>query len=280
MASTIIDSSIIPFDPARMRRTVLEMAYAGSTVHIACAFSIIELLTVLYRHHLRYPGNDPRAEGRDYLVLSKGHGVMALYACLREIGLLPQADLDAYFSDGSRLHGLCEWKVPGCEVSSGSLGHGLPVAVGIALGLARRGRCGQRVCCIAGDGEMNEGTMWESMLFAAHHRLENLVVIVDANGFQAMDATSRVVGLEPLVEKFRAFGFVAVECDGHDTVALARVLRFVMTDCREQKPRAVIARTVKGKGVSFMEGNNAWHYLRLDAAAVTRALHELEVDDA
>jgi len=267
-------------DPTRLRRHIVDMAFAGQSVHLGCAFSIVEILSVLYSGLLRYDPEAPEDPNRDYLILSKGHGVMALYACLREIGWLPQADLDAYFSDGSRLHGLCEWKVPGCEVSSGSLGHGLPVAVGIALGLVWRGRGGQRVCCVAGDGEMNEGTMWESMLFAAHHRLENLVVIVDANGYQAMDATSQVVGLEPLVEKFRAFGFVAEECDGHDTVALESVLRFVMTDCREQKPRAVIARTVKGKGVSFMEGNNAWHYLRLDAAAVTRALHELEVDDA
>ena len=139
MTSIISDHSIIRFDPARMRRTVLEMAYAGSTVHIACAFSIIELLTVLYRHYLRYPGNDPRAEGRDYLVLSKGHGVMAQYACMHELGWLEDSHIQSYFKDGTDLKGLSDSRVVGLEVTSGSLGHGFSVGVGIALGLKRKG---------------------------------------------------------------------------------------------------------------------------------------------
>ncbi|HEX4509398.1 MAG TPA: hypothetical protein VH328_04940, partial [Burkholderiaceae bacterium] len=127
------------FDPARLRRTVLEMAQAGSTVHIGCAFSIIELLAVLYRNHLRYPGNDPRAAGRDYLVLSKGHGVMAQYACMRERGWLDDADVAHYFGDGTALKGLSDSRVAGLEVTSGSLGHGFSVGVGIAAGLKRLG---------------------------------------------------------------------------------------------------------------------------------------------
>jgi transketolase len=224
---------------------------------------------------LRYDPDDPGHPDRDYLVLSKGHGVMALYACMREVGWIGVQDISSYLADGSRLHGLCEAGVPGCEVTSGSLGHGLPVAVGIALGLVRRGRAGQRVYCIVGDGEMNEGTMWESLLFAAHHRLANLVVIVDANGHQAMDATAHVIALEPLAEKFRAFGFVTAECDGHDTASLEACLRSMTTGCGARRPRAVVARTVKGKGVGFMEGDNAWHYLRLDATTAARALREL-----
>lgn len=265
------------FDPRTLRRHIIDMALAGRSVHVGCAFSIVEILSVLYSSLLRYNPDDPGHPDRDYLVLSKGHGVMALYACMREIGWIGAQDVFAYLADGSRLHGLCEAGVPGCEVTSGSLGHGLPVAVGIALGLVRRGRAGQRVYCIVGDGEMNEGTMWESLLFAAHHRLANLVVIVDANGHQAMDATAHVIAMEPLAEKFRAFGFVTAECDGHDTASLEACLRSMTTGCGERRPRAVVARTVKGKGVGFMEGDNAWHYLRLDATTAARALPELGV---
>lgn len=263
------------FDPRTLRRHIIEMALAGRSVHVGCAFSLVEILSVLHASLLRYDPDAPGHPDRDYLVLSKGHGVMALYACLREIGWVDEHDISAYLADGSRLHGLCEAGVVGCEATSGSLGHGLPVAVGIALGLVRRGRSGQRVYCIVGDGEMNEGPMWESLLFAAHHGLANLVVIVDANGYQAMDATARVIAMEPLAEKFRAFGFVTAECDGHDTASLEACLRSVTAGCDEPRPRAVVARTVKGKGVSFMEGDNTWHYLRLDAAAAALALREL-----
>ena len=162
------NSSDQRFAPARMRRTVLEIAYAGSTVHIACAFSIIELMTVLYRSHLRSPGNDPRAEGRDCLVLSKGHGVMAQYACKHELGWLVDADIQGYFKDGSDLKGLSDSRVPGLEVTSGSLGHGFSVGVGIALGLKFKGT-DQKVYAILGDGELNEGPIWEGALVATHH---------------------------------------------------------------------------------------------------------------
>ena len=158
-----------PFYPPRLRKTVLEMARAGSTVHIACAFSIIELLAVLYRNHLRYPGNDPSSAGRDYFVLSKGHGVMAQYACMRELGWLDDdRHIYGYFSDGSELKGLSDSRVTGLEVTSGSLGHGFSVGVGIALGLQRRGT-DQKVYALVGDGELNEGAIWEGLLVSAHH---------------------------------------------------------------------------------------------------------------
>jgi transketolase len=268
-----MDSSMISFDPSRMRHTVLEMAYAGSTVHIACAFSIIELLTVLYRHHLRYPGNDPRADDRDYLVLSKGHGVMAQYACMHELGWLDDSHIQGYFKDGSDLKGLSDSRVPGLEVTSGSLGHGFSVGVGIAMGLKRKAT-DQRVFAIVGDGELNEGPIWEGALVAAHHKLNNLMLIVDKNGFQAMGTTDDVLALGDLSAKFSSFGFETLEVDGHDERAIDNAIRQLWAT-GPLKPKALIATTVKGKGVSFMESINLWHYTRLDSESFAQAVSEL-----
>lgn len=261
------------FAPARMRRTVLEMAYAGSTVHIACAFSIIELVTVLYRGHLRYPGNDPRAEGRDYLVLSKGHGVMAQYACMRELNWLDDSHVQGYFKDGSDLKGLSDSRVPGLEVTSGSLGHGFSVGVGIAMGLQRKGT-DQKVYAIVGDGELNEGPIWEGALVAAHHKMDNLMLIVDKNGFQAMGTTDDVLALGDLSTKFTSFGFETLEVDGHDEDAVDAAIRQLWTT-GSGKPKALIARTVKGKGVPFMESENRWHYTRLNPQTFAEAIDAL-----
>jgi transketolase len=250
------------------------MAFAGSTVHIACAFSIVEILAVLYRNHLRYPDNDPLATQRDYLVLSKGHGVMAQYACLYEKGWLPKSDLENYFSDGSRLKGLSDVHVTGCEVTSGSLGHGLSVGVGMALA-AKLSGTPQYCYAVVGDGEMNEGPMWEAMLFAKHRQLDNLIVIVDENGFQAMGKTSEVLHLGDLQQKFSAFGFEAVTIDGHDEAELEETLTKLKNN-KDGTPKAIIARTVKGKGVSFMENANFWHYTRLTEETFGLAMAELE----
>jgi transketolase len=266
------------FSPARMRRSVLEMAYAGSTVHIACAFSIIELLTVLYRCHLRYPGNDPRAEGRDFLVLSKGHGVMAQYACMLELGWLDDSHVKSYFKDGSDLKGLSDSRVPGLEVTSGSLGHGFSVGVGIAMGLRRLGT-DQKVYAIVGDGELNEGPIWEGSLVSAHHKLDNLMLIVDKNGFQAMGATDDVLAMGDLSAKFESFGFQAIEVDGHDEAAVDAAIRKLWAT-GAGKPKALIARTVKGKGVPFMEADNRWHYTRLNAQTFAEAVEALGLEGA
>ncbi len=261
------------FEPARMRRTVLEMAYAGSTVHIGCAFSIIELLTVLYRSHLHYPGNEPRAEGRDYLVLSKGHGVMAQYACMRELGWLDDTHIQGYFKDGSQLKGLSDSRVPGLEVTSGSLGHGFSVGVGIAMGLQRKG-ADQKVYAVVGDGELNEGPIWEGALVAAHHKMDKLMLIVDKNGFQAMGTTDDVLALGDLSAKFTSFGFETLEVDGHDEVAIDAAIRQLWATS-PGKPKALIAATVKGKGVPFMESDNRWHYTRLNADTFEQAINAL-----
>lgn len=260
-----------PFHPARLRKTVLDMAYAGSTVHIGCAFSIIELLAVLYRSYLRYPDNNPQSPARDYLVLSKGHGVMAQYACMLELGWLDEKrHIRGYFSDGSDLKGLSDSRIPGLEVTSGSLGHGFSVAVGLAWGLKQRGT-DQKVFCLVGDGEMNEGPIWEGMLFAAHHHLNNLVLIVDQNGYQAMGTTDEVLALGSLSAKFQSFDFETIELDGHDELAIDAGIQQLLASSSAQ-PKAIVANTVKGKGVPFMEGDNRWHYTRLNADTYAAAL--------
>jgi len=263
-------SSFSRFDPATLRRTVLDMAYAGATVHIGCAFSIIELLAVLYRNHLRYPGNDPDAAGRDYLVLSKGHGVMAQYACMREQGWLKESAISGYFSDGSDLKGLSDSRVPGLEVTSGSLGHGFSVGVGMAMGAKLR-KTDQKTYVLVGDGEINEGPIWEGALFAGHHKLSNFMTIVDENGFQAMGKTNEVLDLGAIEAKFASFGFEAMTVDGHDEIAIDAAIR-KLWESPSRAPKALIARTVKGKGVPFMEHNNIWHYTRLNAETYAQAI--------
>jgi transketolase len=261
------------FNASHIRKTVLDMAYAGSTVHIGCAFSIVELLAVLYRKHLRLDKTNPQAPDRDYLVLSKGHGVMAQYACLHELGWLNDHDLEQYFKDGTRLKGLADAHVPGIEATTGSLGHGMSVGVGLALG-AKLKSTDQRCYILLGDGELNEGSIWEAAMFAAHFKLSNLIVIIDENGFQAMGRTDEVMNMGSIKNKFLAFGFDAIDIDGHDETAIDHAYD-EMKYRHNDKPKAIVARTIKGKGVSFMENDNIWHYTRLTADSYERAVQEV-----
>lgn len=258
------------FNANHIRKVILDMAYSGATVHIGCAFSIVELLAVLYRNHLQFDAANPALTTRDHMVLSKGHGVMAQYACLHELGVLTDDDIARYFKDGTRLKGLADAHVPGVEATTGSLGHGLSVATGLALA-AKLNKTSQTCYALVGDGELNEGAIWEAALFASHFKLDNLVVIVDKNGFQAMGSTDEVMSLGNIEEKFRAFGFDAITIDGHDEVAIDAAYTRMKAE-RNGKPKAIVATTVKGKGVSFMENNNLWHYTRL-----TRETHEQAV---
>jgi transketolase len=260
-------------DPRSLRRAILGLAYRGQTAHVGCALSLVEILAVLYRNHLRFGPLGPRDPERDYLLLSKGHGVMAQYACLRELGWLEDADIERYFRDGSKLHGLAHSHVPGLEVTSGSLGHGLSIAVGLALGCRRR-QSKQRVFVIVGDGELNAGPIWEACLLAAHQRLSNLIVIVDANGHQALGRIDDVLRLGSITRKFAAFEWVTAETDGHDEAVLSDCLRRLVED-ESPAPRALVARTVKGRGISFMENDNSWHYGRLNAASYEAGIMEL-----
>lgn len=257
-----------------IRRTILEIALSGQTVHIPSAFSIVELVKILHQRFLKYPENNARSEARDYLVLSKGHGVMALYPIIMARGWVQQSDLDDYFKDGSRLPGLCEAVIPGCEANTGSLGQGVGVAVGLALAAKLR-RSDQFSVCITGDGELNEGSAFESLSFAGHHRLGNFICIVDLNGFQAMGETSSVIAQDRLDLLFEALGFEVLAINGHDENAIEQALAVVRNTVRT-KPLAILAETVKGKGLSFMEKDNTWHYKRLDEASFRAAITELE----
>ena len=277
MIQILPDASTHSLDCRQLRKTVLDMAYAGATVHIGCAFSIIELLAVMYRKHLRYPGNKPRAADRDFLVLSKGHGVMAQYACMHAKGWLPDSDISNYFSDGSRLKGLSDSRVEGLEVTSGSLGHGFSVGVGLALASKLR-QSQQKTYVIVGDGELNEGPIWEGALFATHHQLDNFMVVVDENGFQAMGTTNQVMHLGSIKKKFESFGFEAFDVDGHNEAAIDNAITNLWAS-KTTLPKALIAKTVKGKGVSFMENNNVWHYTRLNLDTYTRAINEVMQGD-
>jgi transketolase len=199
---------------------------------------------------------------------------MAQYACMYELGWLTDKDIDNYFGNGTILKGLSDAHVPGLEVTSGSLGHGLSVGVGIALA-SKMKETGQRCFAIVGDGEINEGSIWEALLFASHFQLSNLLVIVDANGYQAMGSTQEVMNLGQIADKFRAFGFDCREVNGHDETALDQTLKELL-ELSSPCPKAIVAHTVKGKGVSFMEDNNVWHYSRLNREIYAQAKAELE----
>ncbi len=199
---------------------------------------------------------------------------MAQYACLRELGWLDDADLENYLKDGTLLTGECDAHVPGLEVSSGSLGHGFNVGLGLALAMKRQGT-DRRVYVILGDGECNEGSIWEGLLFAAQQKLSNLLVIVDANGFQGLGRTSDILNLENLQEKFSAFGFETLSVNGHDETALHEAITKLVASSHTG-PRAIIARTIKGYGISFMQDSNAWHYKSLTPETYEAALRELE----
>ena len=251
--------------PKHLREVILRMAHTGQSAHVGCALSLVEIVSVLYGGLV--------SQG-DRVVLSKGHGVMALYAALSEMGVIPRDWVERYMAPDVPLKGACEEDIPGLEVTSGSLGHGFPIAAGIAKGMKLAQKPGH-VYVIAGDGEMNEGSMWEAALFCAHHKLNNLTLIIDANGLQAMGRSEDILGLEPLVPKLSAFGFIAAECDGHDMGALRRHLLF-----RSNKPKALVARTKKGAGVSFMEDTNDWHYRRVTTDVLALALEEVRRGDA
>jgi transketolase len=257
-----------------IREKILRMAFLGQSVHIPSAFSVVEILDWVFESHISTATKPLMGGGEgDRLVLSKGHGVMALYAILALNEIIAETHLENYFSDGSLLPGLCESRIPGCEVNSGSLGQGLSVAVGMALG-AKKLSQDNRFFVVVGDGELNEGSIWEAFAFAVHNKLSNLTIIVDANGFQALGSTREVMNLTPLVQKCASFGLKTVEADGHSKESMRKAFAEVTSDS-DDSPQLIVAHTVKGKGISFMESENSWHYRRLDEPTYKRALKEL-----
>jgi transketolase len=244
---------------ARLR--LLRMHYEAGVGHIGGNLSALDAMLLVHHRVLR-PG--------DTFVLSKGHAAGALYVTLWSLGRLSDEDLASFHRDGSRLAGHPDtgWH-PGIVFSTGSLGHGLPLSAGLALGKRLRGEAG-RIFCLTSDGEWEEGSSWEALMFAVHHRLTNLVVMIDANGLQGFGTTRGVASLEPLAARFRGFGASPVEADGHDAVAMEQVIANAAG-----APAVVILRTVKGHGVSFMEGQIEWHYLPLTAELFGKAVAEI-----
>ena len=263
----------------QVRARVVEMSHAGEAAHLASALSCVDILVAAYFAVLDVDPARPDAPGRDRFIFSKGHAVAALYATLAYRGFFPLAELAQYNRAGARLpEHPAPRCVPGLELATGSLGHGLPQGLGMALGLRLQGlgsppkRGGGRVFVLLSDGECNEGTVWEAALLAPAQKLGGLMAIVDANGWQATDRTASILALEPLAAKWEAFGWRVREVDGHDSQALVEAL----SDFHPERPSAVIARTTKGKGVSFMEDDNNWHYRIPNAAEVAAARAELE----
>jgi transketolase len=254
-----------------IRRLVLEQSKRAHVGHIGSCLSVADILAVLADEVLR--GRQPDDPGRDRFVLSKGHAALALYAALHLIGQLSRERLETFCTDGASLGTHPEHVVPGIDFSTGSLGQGLSIGCGSALA-ARLARDRRRTFVLASDAECNEGSLWEAVMFAAHHRLGNLVAIVDVNGQQALGYTDDVLSLSPLDARWRAFGWDVHEVDGHDVGALAAELSRLDPD--GGKPHVILARTTFGKGVSYMEQKIEWHYWPMSDEQYSIAISELE----
>jgi transketolase len=259
------------------RRTITEMVIAAGRGHVGSAFSLVEMLLVLYKRVLRVDAKNPHWADRDRLILSKGHGCMALYPILADLGFFPKEQLNLYCKAKGILGGHPEHlKIPGVEASTGALGHGLSIGIGMALAARLDGKS-YRTYVIVGDGECDEGSIWEGALSAAKHKLSSLTVLVDYNKQQSYGDVAAVLPLEPFTDKWRAFGFEVHEADMDYPSRLEEILSRPPVD----KPRVVICHTVKGKGISFMERNLTWHHKgKLTPEEIAGIFKELESDDA
>jgi len=258
-----------------IRRHALHMVHRVNSSHIGSCLSMADILGVLYTAAMRLDPVSPTWPQRDRFLLSKGHAAAAVYATVALRGYLEPEALEKYGTDGSELMAHVSHKVPGVEFSTGSLGHGLPFGVGKALA-AKLGGHDWRVFVMLGDGEMDEGSNWEALMFAAHHKLDNLVAIIDYNNLQSLTTVAETLALEPLEEKLRAFGCAVREVDGHDHAALHEHLRALPWE--PGKASVLIARTTKGKGVSYMENRVEWHYRAPNKDLLAQALAEIEKD--
>jgi transketolase len=259
----------------QLRKTIIRSVQAGNRGHIGSAFSLVEVLRVLYDDILKYDASNPRWPGRDRCILSKGHGCLALYAVLADRGFFPESELWKFCKPEGILGGHPEYgKVPGVEASTGSLGHGLSIGIGMALN-ARFDGGAQRVFVVISDGESNEGSVWEAALCASKHKLDHLVVLLDYNKQQSYGTTYEVLDLDPLPDKWKAFGFAVKEVDGHSVTALRQAL--LETPFEPGKPSIIICHTIKGKGVSFVENNLNWHHkTKISEEEARSLLAELE----
>lgn len=241
-----------------LRITIVKTICKSGGGHIAASLSIVEILVVLYWYILNIDPLNPKDPNRDRFVLSKGHAAVALYAVLAEKGFFNKQHLETFGKRGTILGGHPDMhKVPGVEASTGALGHGFPFGVGIALA-AKMDKKNYCVFIVLGDGECQEGSVWEAALFASQHKLDNLIATIDSNKLQAIDRLDNIVSLDPLVDKWKAFGWEVREVDGHSVSELLNVYRSI--PFASGKPNLIIAHTIKGKGVSFMENSPIWHY--------------------
>jgi len=258
----------------RIRRHAVEMTHCGNSSHVGSMLSIADILAVLYGSILHVDPSNPRWSERDRFILSKGHAGASVYATLAECGFMSVEKLKSHYQDGSDLSGHVSHKgIPGVELSTGSLGHGLSVACGMAFKL-KQDKEKSRVVVVMSDGECDEGSNWEAILFASHHKLNNLTSVVDYNKLQSIKSTEETMALEPFADKWRAFGWHVEEVDGHDHKQLHTAL--TMEAAGKGKPKCILAHTTKGKGVSFMENNVLWHYRSPKGEEYESAVAELE----
>lgn len=258
----------------KIRIHALRMTSSGGSSHIGSIFSIADILAVLYGKILRYRSVNPKWEDRDRFILSKGHAGAGVYAALAESGFFDISKLTTHYQDGSDLSGHVSHKgISGVELSTGSLGHGLSVAAGMAL-RAKFDEMGHRVFVLMSDGENDEGSNWEAAMFASHHNLSNLTIIIDYNKLQSIGSIDDTLRLEPFRDKWESFGWHVEEADGHNHHQLADILGKEMNI--NKKPKCILAHTTKGKGVSFMENTVLWHYRTAKGEEFELALKELE----
>ena len=254
----------------QIRRIILEQSKRARVGHIGSALSVTDILAALYGGAMRV--QNPDDPERDRFILSKGHAALALYAALHLKGWVSQAQLDTFCGNGTLLGVHPDRALRGVDFSTGSLGHGLSMGAGSALA-ARMKKSARRVFVLISDAECNEGSVWEAAMFAAHHQISNLVAILDWNGQQALDYTSKVLDLSPISDRWRAFGWDVREIDGHDVAAIAKTIEGL--DIRSGPPHLIVAHTIFGKGVSFMQNKIKWHYLPMSDEEYAQAIAEI-----
>ncbi len=256
-----------------LRASVLKMASRGKSSHIGSCLSIADIISVLFTDHLKIYPEDPNYSNRDRFILSKGHAGAIVYAALSKIGFFDEKLLETHYQNGSYLSGHVSHKnIPGVEISTGSLGHGLSIGCGIAYEAKIKKR-NFRVFVLMSDGECDEGSNWESILFAPHHKLSNLYALIDYNKIQSIKSVQETLDLEPLEEKWNSFGWNVLRCSGHDHIEINNKL---LSANKSDKPTVIIFDTIKGKGVKFMENNPLWHYRPPSKDDLKKALNEIE----
>jgi len=273
VSTSKIDINALKQKALEFRKEILGILHLAGSGHPGGSLSAVEILTTLYFSKLNHKPQNPSWEDRDRVIISKGHISAGVYVVLANAGYFPKEELKTYRKFGSRLQGHVHSKVPGVEFNTGSLGHGLPVTNGIALG-AKMLKKSFKTYCLLGDGELQEGSVWEAAMSASHHKLDNLCAIVDYNKVQENGPTNEIKNLEPLTQKWQSFGWQVEEVDGHDFAQL--ISAFNKFDATKNKPFVILAHTVKGKGISFMEGQAGWHGKAPNAEQLKQALEELK----